>query len=162
MVHTWTWCSPALTPTCCRPYLSELPHPLQLHCFFPTAGTIISLLLYFCNVPPGLLASQDALWVIVGTIAEGIIPECKSDYVMSFPKIFSVATHFWVQALLFSTLKLGNLAFAPYPDLTSWCLPQVLMFQPFWTIWADSRISHLSPCLCTLSSAWNAFLPYLP
>lgn len=108
------------------------------------------------------LASQDALWVIVSTIAEGIIPECKSDYVMSFPKIFSVATHCWVQAPLFSTLKLGNLAFAPYPDLTSWCLPQVLMFQPFWTIWADSRISHFSPCLCTLSSAWNAFLPYLP
>lgn len=80
MVHT------ALVPTSCRHYLSELPHTLQLCWFFPTSETVISPLLYFYKFPTGLLASRDALWVILHTIAKGIIPRCKSDHVMSLLK----------------------------------------------------------------------------
>lgn len=130
MVHALTWCSQALIPTSWRPYLSELPHPLQLHCFFPPSDTVISPLLYFCTFPTGPLAFQDALWVILHTIAEGIIPECKSYHVISLLKTF--------QWLLITECK--HLCSAHW-TLAIWPMLLILTSSPIFPCFSHSELS---------------------
>ena len=144
----------ALIPTPHRYYLSNLPGPLQ--------STVSFLLWKLSSVPYSIfttvfLASWDALGVTVRIV--GILG-CKSDLVTSLLTTFQWLL-FAESKHLFSTLSLGDLAFAPHPDLTSRHLPHAPAPQPFWTIQEDLE-SHFSPCLCVLPSAGSAFLSHLP